>query len=124
MSSEHNENSENKEEFSSKAGYKKLSSKGTQEYKKLQYNAVKQFGFWLFAGTLGGYVLSKFVNIITWKKKASPQAIRFEKATFLLSIFMLSYHGYKISKFHFVKGKKKLLANPEYVIEEPNDFTI
>jgi len=36
------------------AKYAKLSVKGAQEYRNLQFSAIKQFGFWMFVGSFGG----------------------------------------------------------------------
>lgn len=104
------------------AKYAMLSAKGAQEYKNLQYSAIKQFLFWVFVGNFGGLILSKFVDVIPFKKKPALKIRRYKYGTFFFSLFALSYHGYKLSRFHFIKGKKKLLQDPANVLEEPKDF--
>jgi hypothetical protein len=102
--------------------YARLSSKGTQEYKTLQYAAARQFIFWVFVGNVGGLVLSKFVELGPFKNKPAPKVKKYKYTTFFLTLMALSYHGYKLSRFHFIKGKKKLIQDPTNVLEEPSDY--
>ena len=102
--------------------YAKLSVKGVQEYKNLQYSAIKQFFFWVFVGNFGGFILSKFVEIGPMKQRPKHKLRRYRYTTFFVTLAALSYHGYKLSRFNFVKGKKKLLQDPTNVLEEPSDY--
>ncbi len=98
--------------------YVKLSAKGAQEFKNLQYSAVKQFAFWVFVGNVGGFVLSKFIEI-PFKDKPKHKLKRYRYTTFFFTLFALSYHGYKLSRYHFRKGKKALTQDPANLLEEP-----
>ncbi len=104
------------------AKYAKLSVKGAEEYRNLQYSAIKQFGFWVFVGSFGGLILSKFLEI-PFKNKPQLKLRRYKTTAFFVTLTCLSYHGYKLSRFHFVKGKKRLLADPTNTLEEPADYT-
>jgi len=101
--------------------YAKLSVKGAQEYKNLQYSAIKQFSFWVFVGNFGGFVLSKFIEI-PLKDKPQPKLRKYKYTTFFLTLFVLSYHGYKLSRYHFLKGKKALTQDPTNILEEPQGY--
>jgi len=101
--------------------YAKLSVKGAQEYKNLQYSAIKQFGFWVFVGNFGGFTLSKFMEI-PLKNQPQPKLRKYKYTTFFLTLFVISYHGYKLSRYHFLKGKRELIKDPTNILEEPNSF--
>jgi len=103
------------------AKYARLSVKGAQEYRNLQFSAIKQFGFWVFVGSLGGFTLAKFMEI-PFKTKPQLKQRRIKFTTFFVTLIALSYHGYKLSRFHFVKGKKRVLSDPTNILEEPSDF--
>lgn len=100
----------------------RLSVKGTEAYQAIQYGAIKQFTFWLFVGNCGGFVLSKFVDFLPLGTNSPTKLKRYRLATYFACLTGVTYHGYKVSKFNFIKQKKSLLANPENVLEEPSDL--
>jgi hypothetical protein len=100
----------------------RLSVKGTEAYQGIQYGAIKQFTFWLFVGNCGGFVLSKFVDFAPLGTTSPTKLKKYRYLTFFACLVGVSYHGYKVSKFNFIKQKKALLASPENVLEEPSDL--
>jgi hypothetical protein len=101
--------------------YVRLSEKGAEAYKNLQYSAVKQFMFWVFVGNVGAFVLSKFINFLPLKTTSPTKLKRYRYMTFFTTITAVSYHGYKVSRFQFIKEKKLLLNDPENILQEPAD---
>jgi hypothetical protein len=98
----------------------RLSAHGAQQYQNLQYAGVKQFIFWFFVGNCGGFVFSKFIEMYPLKSVSPSRLKRLRLGTYFAFVIGMSYHGYKLSRFTFLKEKKALLANPENVLEEPD----
>lgn len=64
-----------------------------------------------------------FIRYLPFKEQKKVKVRKYQRYTFFTSILVFGYHGYKLSKRDFLKSKKKLLANPEFVINEPEQYT-
>jgi hypothetical protein len=99
--------------------YIKLSVKGVEQYRNLQYASIKKFLFWVFVGSAGGLVLSKGVDLIPVKQTSQFKMKRVKNWTFFASFAILSYHGYKLARRDFRKGRRDMLKDKENILEEP-----
>jgi hypothetical protein len=118
----YNDYREEKKESLKENKFVKLSVKGTQEYKQLQHSAFKQFGFWAFVGNVGGFVMAKFINTLPLKTTSPSKLKRYRYITYFTCLTVLSYHGYKVSRFDFLKQKKQMLQDPSNILDDPDEL--
>ncbi|KAL4438898.1 hypothetical protein ABPG74_016618 [Tetrahymena malaccensis] len=98
-----------------------LSPEGNRQYKELQIQSFKQFSLWFLVGNLTGLTLSQVVQYLPINNITKMKKRKYQRVAFFGSIFVLSYHGYKLSKREFVRGKKKILLDPECIVNEPDN---
>lgn len=89
----------------------RLSVKGTQEYRSHQLTALRQVSYWLFVGTVGGYVTSKILKELPMKMTPTKLK-RWQNIAIFGGAIVFTYHGYKLAQRDLKKATRKLLKDP------------
>lgn len=87
----------------------------------MQADSFKKFLFWLFVGNMGGFALAHTISYLPFKDKSKTQIKKYQRITFFTSLLAFGYHGYKLSNRDFLRGKKELTRNSQYILTEPDD---
>ena len=96
-------------------GYLAFTQTGIKKYRDMQKDSALKFFIWLTAGSLAGFVGYGYAGTFLSGRVKNKYKLRNYKAGIFLTLFLgVTYHGYKLARRDFRRGRKAILDNPEY----------
>ena len=95
--------------------YLSFTQAGIKKYREVQKESTQKFLVWLLAGSVAGLVTSGYLGTYLDSKVNNKQKLRnYKIMSFLLMVGGISYHGSKLARRDFFRGRKQIENNPDY----------
>ena len=102
--------------------YLSFTQPGIKKYREIQKESTQKFFVWMIAGTISGLVTSGYLGSFLESRMKNKLRLRnYRIMTFLVLMGGISYHGSKLARRDFIRGRKEIERNPEYCTKVDKD---
>ena len=94
-----------------------LTGEGAARYKLLQREVFSKFALWMIAGAVAGGVTGGYVGQFFQQRIPQAKLKKYRLMTFFALFMGLSYHGSKLARIDFHRGRKEIFKDKNLFYE-------